>query len=48
MAKKPLSAEVLAFFRKIGRKGGRNRAKKHNQKQLKAWARMGGRPRKAA
>jgi hypothetical protein len=48
MAKKKLklSGEALAFFQKVGRKGGRNRAKKHSPKQLQAWAKLGGRPRK--
>lgn len=47
MAKKlKLSGDTLKFFQKVGRKGGKSRAKKHSPKQLREWARLGGRPRK--
>jgi hypothetical protein len=37
---KPLTIQEVA------RMGGRARARKYSKKQLRAWARLGGRPRK--
>jgi len=46
MAKKKMSSELIEFFQKIGKKGGKNRAKKHSAEQLSQWAKKGGRPKK--
>jgi hypothetical protein len=37
---------MKAFFKRIGAKGGKKRAKNNTAEQLSAWARRGGRPRK--
>jgi hypothetical protein len=43
--KKPsIPNDVLEYFRKTGAMGGKARAEKHSQKQLSAWAKLGGRP----
>lgn len=39
-----LTGQAAAFFKKVGSKGGKARAKKHSRKQLSAWAKKGGRP----
>jgi hypothetical protein len=44
--KTKLSGSALRFFQKVGRKGGKSRAKKHSPEQLRKWAALGGRPRK--
>jgi hypothetical protein len=36
--------DVMAYFRKTGSMGGRARAKRYSKDQLKAWAKLGGRP----
>jgi hypothetical protein len=36
--------DVLSYFRKTGAEGGKARAKKHSKKQLREWAKRGGRP----
>jgi general stress protein YciG len=43
MNKKEIIREYLST---IGRKGGEQRAKKHDTETLREWARKGGRPRK--
>lgn len=48
MAKKPpIPEEVLEFFRRTGAEGGKERARRHTPEELSAWAKKGGRPRKA-
>jgi general stress protein YciG len=37
---------VLAFLKKIGAKGGKSRAARHDKATLSKWAKKGGRPRK--
>jgi hypothetical protein len=37
---------ISKYLAKIGSKGGKARAAKHDNKQLSAWAKKGGRPRK--
>jgi hypothetical protein len=45
MAKKiQLPKDVLEFFERTGRKGGKARAKRHSKEQLSEWAKLGGRP----
>jgi len=46
MAKQKLKLQgaALAFFQRVGSKGGRMRAQNNSRKQLKRWARLGGRP----
>ena len=39
-----LSEETKEFFRRIGQKGGKKRAKKYSAKQLREWGKLGGRP----
>ena len=39
-----LSGDTLKFFQTVGRRGGKKRARKYSHKQMKAWARLGGRP----
>ena len=39
-----LPEDVLKFFQRTGREGGLARKRNHSPEQLKAWARMGGRP----
>ena len=34
----------MEYFRKTGAMGDKARAKKHSKKQLRAWGKMGGRP----
>jgi hypothetical protein len=38
--------EVKAFFRQTGSQGGRKRAAVYSRAQLRAWGKLGGRPRK--
>jgi hypothetical protein len=38
--------QVQQYLAKIGRKGGKSRAAKHDKATLSRWAKMGGRPRK--
>jgi general stress protein YciG len=45
MKKTPQSI-VSEFLTKIGRKGGKSRAKKYDAATLSKWAKKGGRPRK--
>jgi hypothetical protein len=44
--KMKLTGDALAFFKKVGSKGGKKRARKYSAKKLREWARMGGRPKK--
>jgi hypothetical protein len=45
MKKKPSIPEnVLEFFRRTGAQGGKKRAARHSKQQLRAWGKMGGRP----
>ena len=44
MAKLKLRGEAAAFFKKIGRQGGRERAKKYSKTLRTKWATLGGRP----
>jgi hypothetical protein len=37
---------ISKYLAKIGSKGGKARAAKHDKQQLSAWAKQGGRPRK--
>jgi general stress protein YciG len=37
---------VLSFLKKIGSKGGKSRAAKHDKATLRRWGKKGGRPRK--
>jgi hypothetical protein len=46
MKKKPQT--VTEYLSAMGKKGGKSRAAKHSKKQLSAWAKLGGRPRKDA
>jgi hypothetical protein len=39
-----LTGEALKFFKRVGSKGGKSRAKKYSAKQRRKWARLGGRP----
>jgi hypothetical protein len=39
-----LTGNALKFFKKVGSKGGRNRAKNYSRRTLKHWASLGGRP----
>lgn len=34
----------LNYFRRVGAKGGKARAKKHGKRKLRKWGKMGGRP----
>jgi hypothetical protein len=36
--------DVMAYFRKTGAMGGNARARNHSKKQLREWAKLGGRP----
>lgn len=40
--------EVQQYLAKIGGKGGKSRAAKHDKATLSQWAKLGGRPRKSA
>ena len=43
----PKSDKLLReYLAKIGRKGGKARAEKHDKATLRKWAKLGGRPRK--
>jgi hypothetical protein len=43
--KKPrMPDDVLEYFRSTGAMGGKSRAEKHSKKQLREWAKLGGRP----
>jgi hypothetical protein len=44
MTKDKLIRQYLAA---IGSKGGKTRAKRHSKKEMTAWGKQGGRPRKA-
>ena len=44
--KRPVNA-IREFMRKNGRKGGNARARKYDHEKLSAWAKKGGRPKKA-
>jgi hypothetical protein len=37
---------IREYLMKLGSKGGKARAAKHDKKTLSKWARLGGRPRK--
>lgn len=36
--------EVLKWFRKTGAEGGKARAARHSKAELRAWGKLGGRP----
>ncbi|MFL6451981.1 MAG: hypothetical protein ACJ746_30590 [Bryobacteraceae bacterium] len=40
--------EVMEYFRKVGAEGGKARAKKHSERKLSEWGKLGGRPRKSS
>lgn len=44
MKRPELPADVLKFFQKTGAKGGKARAERHSEEQLRAWGKLGGRP----
>jgi hypothetical protein len=44
VAKLHIPEDVMEYFRKTGSMGGKARAKKHSQEQLREWAKLGGRP----
>jgi hypothetical protein len=44
MEKVRIPDNILEFFRKSGSIGGKTRAAKHTKAELRAWGRMGGRP----
>jgi hypothetical protein len=39
-------AAITKYLAKIGSKGGKARAAKHDKTMLRKWAKLGGRPRK--
>jgi len=41
-----MDAKVKQYLAKIGSKGGKERAAKHDKAKLTEWAKLGGRPRK--
>ena len=41
-----MDAKVKLYLTKIGSKGGKARAAKHDKAKLTEWAKLGGRPRK--
>ena len=41
-----MDAKVKQYLAKIGSKGGKARAAKHDKAKLTEWAKLGGRPRK--
>lgn len=41
-----IDPKISEYMRANGKKGGKNRAKKYSKKQLLAWSKMGGRPKK--
>ena len=41
-----MDQKIKEYLAKIGSKGGKARAARHDNAQLKAWAKLGGRPRK--
>jgi len=45
MAKPRIPDNVLEFFRKSGSIGGKRRAARHSKAELRAWGKLGGRPR---
>jgi hypothetical protein len=44
MKKPHLPKDVLEFFRKTGSQGGKARAERHTPEELRAWGKLGGRP----
>jgi len=44
VAKLRIPPDVMEYFRKTGSIGGKTRAAKHTKAELRAWGRMGGRP----
>jgi hypothetical protein len=44
MKKADIPEDVLNYFRQVGSVGGKTRAKKHPKEQLRAWGKLGGRP----
>lgn len=46
MESKELDSALKEHFSKLGKKGGKKRAKLYSKAQLKAWGSKGGRPRK--
>jgi hypothetical protein len=43
----PFSPEVKEYFRRMGALGGQARVARYSKAQLRKWAKLGGRPRKA-
>jgi general stress protein YciG len=44
MSKTRIPEDVMEYFRKTGREGGKARAKNHSPEQLSEWGKLGGRP----
>jgi general stress protein YciG len=43
-----MPGDVREFFRQTGSQGGKKRAAMHDKEELRAWGKLGGRPRKDA
>jgi hypothetical protein len=41
-----MDKRIKVYLAKIGSKGGKSRAAKHDRASLRKWAKLGGRPRK--
>ena len=41
-----MDENIKNYLAEIGSRGGKSRAARHSKAQLKAWAKLGGRPRK--
>jgi len=48
MNKPVIPDAVLEYFRQTGAIGGKARAKNHTNEQLRAWGKLGGRPKGSA
>jgi hypothetical protein len=41
------SSSIRQYLAQIGSKGGKKRAARHSKAQLRAWAKLGGRPKQS-